>query len=297
VNPRTRLLVIAMAIVGFFWAADAGYRSLIEGPAEDRKRLLARLDKQINEARDAIIESDGATDALDKLERLSLPYDPELARSGYQAWLLDLVQKCDLTGTSVDAGNPTAMKIKDPQSGKQKEIYLRYGFSLRGRGSLQQIVDFMYRFYQFGHLHKISAFRMNPVAQGRLIDFSASIEAIGLTRCERKGELSRELILRLASSQFQDYASIARRNLFARHGDATLAKVVVTAITISAEGLPEVWISKEGGETEVCKRGRVLQIDAHSIEVVDILPDRVLLDLDGRVLTVRAGQNLQEVDQ
>lgn len=296
-NPRTRILLIAMAVIGIVWAADAGYRNFIEGPAEDRVRQISKLDQQINEARDLIIQSAQAPDTLERLERLSLPYDPELARAGYQDWLLDLVQQCELTSTSVDAGNPATVTIKDAQTGKQKEIYLRYGFSIRGRGNLLQIVDFLYRFYQGGHLHKITALSMNPVSRGRLIDFSASIEAIGLTRCERKGDLSRETGFRLASKRLQDYQSISRRNLFARHGDATLAKVVVTAITISAEGTTEVWISREGGDTEVCARGRVLDIEAHSIEVVDILPDRAVLDVDGRVLTVRAGQSLQEAER
>ena len=296
-TPRTRILLIAMGAVGLLWLADTGYRTLVEGPVEERERQVVRLDQQINEARDQIIQSAKAPDTLEYLERLSLPYDPELARAGYQDWLLDLIQRSNLTGASVDAGDPTAVKLKDPQTGKPKEVYLRYVFSLRGRGSLQQIVDFMHQFYQGGHLHKITAFSMNPVSQGRLIDFTASIEAIGLTRCEREGELSRELVSRLASSDFHDYQSIARRNLFARHGDATLAKVVVTAITVAAGGIPEVWISRDGGQTEVCTRGRTIEIDAHSIEVVDILQDRALLDVDGRVLAIRAGQSIQEADR
>ncbi len=247
--------MIAMGIVGALWGADSAYRNLIEGPAGERDQELGKLDQQLSQARDQIIETTDAPDQLLALERLSLPYDPELARAGYQDWLLDLVQQSKLVGASVDAGQPSAVKIKDRDTGKPKEVYLRYVFSLRGRGSLQQITDFLYRFYQGGHLHKITSLSLNPVSGGRLIDVTATVEAIGLTRCERKGELSREIVSRLASDEFADYQSIARRNLFARHGDETLAKTVVTAITVGVDGKQEAWISTGVGETKVLARG------------------------------------------
>lgn len=296
-NTRTRLLMIAMGIVGALWGVDTGYRNLIEGPAGKRDQELDKLDQQLGEARDQIVETADAPDQLLALERLSLPYDPELARAGYQDWLLALVQQSELAGASVDAGQPTAVKIKDRDTGKPKEVYLRYVFSLRGRGSLQQITDFLYHFYQGGHLHKITSLSLNPVSGGRLIDVTASVEAIGLTRCERKGELSREIVSRLASDDFADYQSIARRNLFARHGDETLAKTVLTAITVGVDGKPEAWISTGVGRTAVLARGEVLEVDAHAIEVVDVLEGQALLDVDGRVVAVKAGQSVQQAEE
>lgn len=296
-NTRTRTLLIAMGAMVVLWLGDSGYRNLIEGPAAERERELDRVDRQINEARDKIIETADAADQLETLERLSLPYDPELARAGYQDWLLDLVQQSELAGASVDAGQPSAVKIKDRDTGKPKQIYLRYTFSLRGRGRLQQITDFLYRFYQGGHLHKINSLSLNPVSGGRLVDLTASIEAIGLTRCERKAELSREIVSRLDADAFSDYQSIARRNLFARYGDATLANTVVSAITIGSGGTLEAWLSTGSGETLVLARDATVQVDAHTIEVVDVLQGQVLLDVDGRVIAVETGQSVQEAEE
>lgn len=296
-NQRTRLLLIAMSAVGLLWTGDYGYRTLIEGPSSDRMGQIRSLDKKINQARESIVENDGAIEVLDELERLSLPYDPELARARYQDWLLGLVQSVDLKSASVDAGKPTSVSIKDLDTRKPKEIFLKYTFSLRGRGTLQQVSRFLHHFYQAGHLHKISSMTLNPILGGRMIDFSASIEALGLNRCGRKEELSGESVQRLASSNFTDYQSISRRNLFARHGDDTLSEIILSAITIASNGTAQAWFAIGEGPTQVLKRGESLDIPAHMIEVIDIVAGQVLLDVNGRVVTLKAGESIEPKEE
>ncbi|TWU65642.1 hypothetical protein [Crateriforma conspicua] len=293
-NARTRLLLILMSVVGLVWMADAGYRNLIEGPAADRERELDRLTRQVAETQDSIIKTSKAADVLAVLEQFSLPYDPELARAAYQDWLLGLVQQAEMTGASVDASQPAPVKIKDRDSKRQKEIYVRYNYSLRARGNLQQVTKFLYLFYRSGHLHKISSISLNPVGGGRSVDMSLAVEAIGLSRCERKGELSPYAATRLTHDPFQDYLTIARRNLFSRGGDSVLAKTTVTAVTVSSDGVAEAWISLPDNETSVLRRGQSVETEAHVIEVVDVLDRQVLLDVDGQVITVRAGETLAE---
>jgi hypothetical protein len=296
-NQRTRVLLIALAAIGVLWMVESGYRNFVEAPATARQRQIDLLDEKIIKARERIVESRGAREALEELERLSLPYDPELARARYQDWLLDLVQSVQLTGASVDASKPTTVSIKDRDTRKPREIFTRYNFSLRGRGTLQQVSRFLHHFYQAGHLHKIGSITLSPVSGGRMIDFGANIEALALTRCERKGELSGESVQRLASSDFSDYQSIARRNLFARHGDKTLTEIVLSAITIASNGTPQAWFAVGGQETQVLKRGDTLDVPAHVIEVVDIIAGQVLLDVNGQVVTLKTGEAIEQDDE
>ncbi len=299
-NQRTLLLLVVMAGMGVLWLGDYGYRNLIENPATERAQQIERLDKKIIEARENIVKSRGATERLDELVRLSLPYDSELARARYQDWLLDLVQSVHLTGTSVDAGKPAVVTMKNPSTRKSREIYSRYPFALRGRGTLQQVSRFLHHFYQAGHLHKISAITMNPVSGGRMVDFTANIEALGLAACDRKEELSGESVRRLVSSDFNSYQSIARRNLFARRGDDILSKIVLSAITIASNGTAQAWFAVGDGEsqeTQVLKRGESLEVSAHLIEVVDIVAGQVLLDVNGRVITLTAGESIEAVEE
>jgi hypothetical protein len=130
-----------------------------------------------------------------------------------------------------------------------------------------------------------------------MIDFTASIEALGLDRCERKEELSGESVQRLASGDFSDYQSISRRNLFGRHGDDTLSKIVLSAITIASDGTAQAWFAVGDGETQVLERGESLDVTAHMIDVIDIVAGQVLLDVNGRVVTLTAGESIENPDQ
>lgn len=295
-NQRTKFLLMAMSVVAAIWLGDLGYRNLVEGPAADRERELSRVEKSLNETKETIARTANAIEKIELLERISLPFDPELARAAYQDWLLDLVQQAELTNASVDASQPSSVKIKDRDTKKPKEIFLRYTFSLRARGSLQQVSRFLFEFYQGGHLHKISSIAFNPIGGGSEIDFSATIEALGLNRCQRKGELSSETFQRLDSSAFPDYQMIARRNLFARHGDSTLSKVVLSAITIT-DGVVSVWFKDHQGVTKRLSRGEEMEVAAHHLELIDLVGDKVLVVLDGRPVTLKTGQSLQQVSE
>ena len=117
--------------------------------------------------------------------------------------------------------------------------------------------------------------------------------ACKLNRCQRKGELSSESFQRLSSSEFPDYQMIARRNLFARHGDSTLSKVVLTAITIN-DGIVNAWFKDHRGETKRLARGEEMEVAAHHLELIDIIGEEVLVVIDGRPATLGTGQSLQE---
>ena len=43
-------------------------------------------------------------------------------------------------------------------------------------------------------------------------------------------------------------------------------------------------------------RGELLDIAAHRIEIIDIVGEVVLLDLDGRIVKMRAGESVQKLD-
>lgn len=294
-NRRTFYLLILMGIVFAAWFGDMAYRGLIEEPAEMRQKELARIANNLNAAKKTIVDTANAIDQLELLERISLPYDPELARSAYQDWLLDLVQAAELTGASVDAAQPISVKIKDREKKTNKEIFLRYTFALRARGSLQQVVRFLFDFYQGGHLHKINTISLTPIGVGREVDLNVTIEALGLSRCDRESTLSVERFQRLGESKFNDYKMIARRNLFARHGDSALRDVILSAITIS-NGSSQAWFKNEEGEVIMLSRGELLDIAAHRIEIIDIVGEVVLLDLDGRIVKMRAGDSVQKLD-
>lgn len=294
-NDRTKFLMASMGLVFAALLGDAGYRKFVEEPTAARERELSRINKQIKQAEDAIFESADAADRLAAIEQYSLPYDVELARSRYQDWLLVLVKQCELEAPRVDPGNPTPVSIRNRRTRKPQEIYHRYGFSVRGRGSLHQITRFLYEFYRAGHLHKISSVALNPVAGGTQLDVTVAIEALGLTRCERESELSGESIDRLAYSDLNDYQSVVYRNVFASDGDEPLKSSRLTAVTFDVNGQAGAWYSQgDDRPSRVLGRGESLEVSGHRIEIVDIQPRLVLIDIDGTVTRMSIGMSLQE---
>ena len=82
--------------------------------------------------------------------------------------------------------------------------------------------------------------------------------------------------------------------MFSRHGDDTLTEIVLSAITIASNGTAQAWFAIGDGPTQVLERGESLDIPAHMIEVIDIVAGQVLLDVNGRVVTLKAGESIEK---
>jgi len=295
-NARANLLVAALVIVGIALLGDQSYRAFVEEPAGKRERTLSRLRKEVQKAEDVIFQSAAAADELLALEQFSLPHDEELARARYQEWLLILVEEAGLEQPAVDSGAAVPITVRGRDKKKPKEIGKRYPFSVRGRGTLQQITQLLFSFYQAGHLQKIRSLALNPVAGGTQLDVTTSIEALSLTRCERSDGLPEETANRLAFDDWEAYRSIARRNLFLHRGDSELRQAVLTAVTFDRAGTPEAWFSL-GSEkrTQRIQRGESLSLLAHEVRVIDIQPELALVEVDGAIIHLPLGKSIHDM--
>jgi hypothetical protein len=92
-NQRTKWLILGALSVFGLYSVDQLYRRQIEQPTSGLTSELEGLNKkqQSNKETQAVARS--ATKRLETYQERSLPYDPQLARSAYQDWLLDLVEK------------------------------------------------------------------------------------------------------------------------------------------------------------------------------------------------------------
>ena len=151
-NRRTKILAGGMVLVGAVMLGDQmGVLDTLQNFGSQHDSALAKLKKQIAVAEDLIMQGALATEQLTALEVRSLPYDRELARSQYQGWLSTLVKQNRLTQSSVDVG--LAVPVAIP--GGKKEAYTRYPFSINGNGTLEQVTEFLFDFYQGPHLTEV----------------------------------------------------------------------------------------------------------------------------------------------
>jgi len=287
VNPNARknvLLAIAGVILALY-AADWLWRNAVEGPLKARRQKLAGLQKTIQRKDDELTRALEAGERLAVWEAQSLPSDSEVARSLYQAWLLELVNYVDLANPNVDSGSPLS----------RRGLYQTISFSVRGRGTLQQLTTFLFEFYSANHLHQIRSLAIMPLGRSDQLDLSITIEAIVLATADRRDRLSSERSDRLASDKLEDYDPIVRRNLFGFGGnpDATDHAYLTTVVYVDDQ--PEAWFTlRATDEVLRLREGQRLEIGQFHGTVRQIEDSDVVLESEGERWLLTIGENLAQ---
>ncbi|MEE3371187.1 MAG: hypothetical protein VX346_17775 [Planctomycetota bacterium] len=294
-DKRTRLLLLVLGAIAVLYAGDLAYRSWIESPRKEAERQKTRLEKRIRETKLSLAKSKRVAADLEQLESQSLPWDLEVARSAYQSWLLQLVQRAKLQTPNVDSSEP--VPLSSGRRGRRgKPDFHKIGFTLRTRGSLKQVVHFLFDFYRADHLHKIRSMNFNPVGRERTLDLTLSIETLALGTALREKELSQGVSERLASATREDYQPLVRRNLFdSGRGTETAKKVQFTAVTRNRDGTSQAWFRlAPGGKTQILSAGQPLNCPGLEVLVLEVRPAATILSLDGERILLRIGQRLVE---
>ncbi len=223
---------------------------------------------------------------LKRWQAQSLPSDPEIARSLYQAWLVGLVSRSQFVSPNVDSSEPIT----------RKGLYTSLRFSVRGRGTPEQLTRFLYEFYRADHLHQIESLNLTPVPKSDELDIALSLEALSLPNGERKDKLSTRVSDRLASNQLSDYGAIMERNLFGIGGGSLDAAdfAYLTAIT-EVDGEAEAWFTlRASGELLKLRNGQSFHIGALSGNVIEITDADVILDCENERWLVGVGESLMQ---
>lgn len=172
----------------------------------DRRGQVATLQDEIASKETKVDRGNRAAARLAAWEQRSLPSDLELARTLYQNWLLGLVDAAHLSNATVDSSRAIG----------RRNVYHKLPFTVRGRGTLEQVTRFLYDFYRASHLHQVRNLTIKPIETGSQVEVVLSIEALALPGAERKDKLSEQPATRLAHNDLKEYTrAIVGRNLFA----------------------------------------------------------------------------------
>lgn len=287
---RQKLLIAGFAVVVLVVIGDRlGWQSMLNAPLDAREQKRLRLEKEVQKREAALAKTRAAAKEMTVWQRQSLPSDPQVARSLYQAWLLELVGRVGLSNHSVDAGQPRNL------GGQAFPIT----FNVQGRGSLQQLTQFLHEFYRAGHLHQIHSLVMRPVGKKDTLDLAITIETLVLASADRKDKLSSEKSERLARPSFADYAVVAERNLFSTTGPIDPTDYTVLTGINFINGEPVAWFSQQT-ETEPGKglmklrTGTTFQIGQFHGTVLRIDEQDVVLEADGELWLVTVGETLAQ---
>ncbi len=290
-RSRQTLLIAVLAAAAIAVAGDRlGWKSPFSGPLDKRAQARQRLEKRLKASSTALADARAAAKQLEVWQRRSLPSDPQVARSLYQAWLLELVGRIGLTNHSVDAGEPRS----------RGGLVYHISFSVQGRGTLEQLTEFLHEFYSAGHLHQIQSLVITPAGRKDVLDLSVSIETLALSGADRKDRLSAEKSTRLACASVDDYQAIAERNLFGTTGTADAADYTFLTGIRYLNGEPEeAWFTlrtADDPDRAVLKLriGASLQVGQFQGTLVRIDENDVVLESEGERWLLAIGESLAQ---
>jgi len=298
------LLAVAIGVVTYFGGKPL-LEKTIRGPLEEARSETKRLTDDIKKREKALAKVRDASVQLAIWEGQSLPGNLEVARSLYQAWLVELVNDVRLLDPSVNSSEPVG----------RKGLYHTLGYSVRGRGTLEQLTMFLFAFYQTDLLHQIRSLNITPLAQGSQLDLSVTIEALVLDHVaarskdddqqtafeefrRRSGaEDPSRVSHRLASTKLKDYAIIAQRNLFGMGGGGVADPTdhtYLTSISI-VNNQPEVWLTdRTTDKVHKVRQGDVFEVGPLVCTITEVYGSDVIIESDGERGLLTLGDKLTD---
>ncbi len=298
---RPYILGAAFAALLLYFGGEWVLENVLQGPIENARQRNESLEKQKKDKEEDLQRAHQATEFLVRWESQSLPSDLESARWLYQAWLVELVEDVGLDNPAVNSGQPIS----------RGGLFHTIGFSVRGRGTLEQLTRFLFAFYRTDLLHQVRSLIITPLSNTEQLDLVVSIEAAVLPRAGPEGregataEQRQETIFedfrrrtwreseRLASLTLVDYDPIVTRNLFGLGGrpDPT-DHAYLTAIN-SVDGEPEAWFTlRATDEVLKLRQGDGFQIGPVAGTIAEIAGSDVIIESDGERWLLTLGERL-----
>ncbi len=282
---RKPLMVGALVVMALVYAGDWLRQNALQGPIEARRNETARLEGEIEKRETELADARKAAKELAALQLRSLPSNPEVARSLYQGWLLELVKYVEFANPNVDSGEPM----------NNKGLFRTIQFSVRGRGTLEQLTLFLYEFYSAGHLHQIRSLNITPLQRSDELDLAMAIETLILPKADRQDELTTVGSDRLASAEYEEYLSIPRRNLFGVGGSPDPTDFAYLTAVNYIDGQPQAWFTLRS-EDRVLKlrQGETLEIGEFRGVLAEMTRHDVVLESEGERWLMTIGDNVAQ---
>jgi hypothetical protein len=202
-QSREKKLALAVtALVGFVLLIVVSVR--IVSAFSTRRATIGRLKGEIAGQQQQLKQSAAALARRTEYENRSLPRDATAARARYQDWLFKRI---------ADAGfkppHDVTAKPIDPRGDLR-----RLPFDVKVRGTLEQMIRFLYGFYEAGHLHQIRRLNVTRVEKSRELELDLGIEALSLPEAARQSDLNPAPAKVLAKPDLEAYlTAIHTRNV------------------------------------------------------------------------------------
>ena len=201
-------LVGLLVVAGLFYGIPMVTRSFTT-----RDEEIAALNQEVRDKIDTENQLVKDKAKLASLQEQSLCRDPDLAQAQYKTWLIQTVKN------EIQLRDVTVSSLQMQKSG---DDYLQHTFKVTGKGSLKQLTQFLFQFYQANYLHRIRQLSIQPIKpDNRQLLLNFSIDAVGLQSAPIDKPLSEEKASVLAHAELDKYLDpIVQRSLFTPGNDS-----------------------------------------------------------------------------
>jgi hypothetical protein len=301
-----KLLLAVLAIIAGYGLVTLVNRALLR-PLDAQQTQVAALKKDVASKRRQMDEALKDRAELAEWEKSSLPGDVQIAQGLYQEFLLQLMKDC-----RIDEGVLTAGKT---QRGK---YFTRVPFTITGKTSLENVTDFLYRFYQPDLLHQIrsATIRRTREGSGGRLDVTLVVEGLAMHSAPAREELidgdRRSSGQLLAGAPRETFQLISRKNIFepyrdpppptrpspppTREPEPDAARYVhYTGFTQSGDG-PEAWLyNRLTNESRVVRPGDSFDFGGIKATVTHVVPSEITIESDSKTWNLRLGKSLRDM--
>ena len=207
-SSRDRIILIAAGGTVFIIAFLLGW-SKINAMYASRRITIEKLEQSLVADRELERQSIAAESRMRNYIERSLPPVPSEARSQYQTWILDLFEKAGMAQPLVAIG----------KGREDRKLLTGQLFTVRGQGTLPQVVKMLHGFYSADYMHRISKLSLKPIKDSKELELAVDIEALSLQLSLKNAVAAATLkdrpADRLALPKQEDYVRIiSERNLF-----------------------------------------------------------------------------------
>jgi hypothetical protein len=216
-NPRERILAIAVIGVVILGGLGVMFHQFFLSPYRDRKANLELLQKQGQTKELRIAEIAAQRPQLERYRQLSLPADINVAELEYGRFLNGLLNKADIKDIRVTPRRPDARNT--PALANKTPIYTKLLFAVEGRTSLDNLSKLLESFYRTALMHQIktlSVTRPLTLTQGQRNDelnLQMTVEALVVTGAEKRATLMPQFDRRLAAADITSAVSFSPTGL------------------------------------------------------------------------------------